>query len=86
MSAKPHPPSTSNGSDRDGLLDRITVSLAPRAVDDLRRIQARTRLSKTDVVNRAIALYEFVHSAMERGSEVWIRNEDSGEHSRVQLL
>jgi len=40
--------------------ERITVSLIPKAVADLQRLQDRTGLSKTNLVNRAIMLYEFV--------------------------
>lgn len=79
-------PTTPDGSKHAGLFDRITVSLAPKVVDDLRKLQARTRLSKTEVVNRSISLYEFFESATARGDEVWVRHRDSGEQSRIQLL
>jgi hypothetical protein len=36
------------------------VALIAKSAEDLRRIQERTGLSKTDVVNRAVTLYEFI--------------------------
>jgi hypothetical protein len=41
---------------------RITVALIPKAAGDLTRLQQRTSLGKTDVVNRAISLYEFLQA------------------------
>jgi hypothetical protein len=56
--------------------DRITVALIPKAAADLTRLQDRTALSKTDLVNRAISLYEFIDGEMADGTEVILRRAD----------
>jgi hypothetical protein len=63
---------------------RITVSLVEKAAADLRRIIGRTRLSQTDVVNRALTLYEFVDSEMSSGAEIIVRRD--GKEHRIVLL
>ena len=63
---------------------RITVSLIAKAAADLRRTLARTRLSQTDVVNRALSLYEFVDSELSSGAEIIVRR-DGQEHHVVLL-
>lgn len=66
--------------------DRITIALIPKASDDLLRLQERTRLSKTDVVNRAITLYEFIDDRTRTGQEILIRDKTTGEIQTVVLL
>ena len=66
--------------------ERITVALVPRATEDLRRAQERTGLSKTDIVNRAISLYEFIDDQLENGNEIFLRNADSGETQKLVIL
>jgi hypothetical protein len=64
---------------------RITVALIARAFADLRRTVERTKLSQTDVVNRAVSLYEFVDSELSAGAELVIRR-PGGEQYSVMLL
>ena len=66
--------------------DRITIALIPKAGDDLLRLQARTSLSKTDVVNRAITLYEFIDAQSRAGQELLLRDKETGETQTVVLL
>lgn len=66
--------------------DRITIALIPKAGDDLLRLQARTSLSKTDVVNRAITLYEFVDERTRAGQEILIRDTQTQETQLVRLI
>lgn len=66
--------------------DRITVALIPKAGKDLQRLQDRTKLSKTDLVNRAITLYEFIDAQMSAGRELLIRDNSTGEMQSVLLL
>jgi hypothetical protein len=40
--------------------DRIAVALARQAREDLKTLQDRTGLSRTDIVNRAVSLFEFI--------------------------
>ena len=66
--------------------ERITVALIPRASDDLQRLQDRTALSKTDIVNRAISAYEFFESKMRDGNDLLIREPETGEIQIVKFL
>jgi hypothetical protein len=69
----------------EGVIDRITVALIPKAANELQKLQDRTGLSKTDLVNRAITLYEFIDGQQSAGHELLVRDRDSGE-TRVILL
>jgi len=65
--------------------ERITVALIPKAASDLQSLQERSGLSKTDLVNRAIALYEFIDAQLREDKEVLIRD-PAGETQRVHLF
>jgi hypothetical protein len=66
--------------------DRITVALIPKAAADLQRLQDSTSLSKTDLVNRAISLYEFIDQQMGAGRDLLIRDSGTGETQLVRFL
>ena len=68
------------------IIDRITVALIPKAGEDLQRLQDRTNLSKTDIANRAITLYEFIEAQLRAGRDILIRNRDTQETQAVLLL
>jgi hypothetical protein len=63
---------------------RITVALVDKAANDLQVTHERTHLSKTDIVNRALSLYEFVDSELSAGAELIVRR-DGKEHI-IKLL
>lgn len=63
---------------------RVTVTLVPKAATDLQNTHERTRMSKTDIVNRAISLYEFVEAEMSSGAEIIVRRD--GEDYVVEML
>jgi hypothetical protein len=65
---------------------RITVALIAKAIADLRRTVERTQLSQTDVVNRAVSLYEYIDSQLSTGAELIIRRSDGQEHLIKLLL
>ena len=67
-------------------VDRITVTLVPRAGESLQNLVARTGLSKTDLVNRAITLYEFIESKMQAGNDLILRDEKTGTTEVIRLL
>jgi len=78
---------TSTGDDaRSAAVDRITVALIPTAGQDLQSLQDRTGLSKTDIANRAITLYEFVDAQLRAGRDLLIRDTKTGETQLVRLL
>jgi hypothetical protein len=66
--------------------ERITVALIPKAASDLQSLQERSGLSKTDLVNRAISLYEFIDAQLREGKEVLIRDPAKNETQRVHLF
>jgi hypothetical protein len=85
--------STSNSAATEGgavskqpVIERITVALIPKAGQDLQRLQDRTDLSKTDIVNRAITLYEFFEARQREGHDVLLRNKETGETQAILFL
>jgi hypothetical protein len=66
--------------------DRITVALIPKAAEDLQRLQSTTGLSKTDIVNRAISLYEFLQAQIEAKNDFIVRDQKTGETQLVKFL
>jgi hypothetical protein len=64
---------------------KITVVLVSKAAADLVRTRRRSDLSKTDVVNRAISLYEFLDQELGSGTELLLRRRD-GSTYLVELL
>ena len=71
---------------RSVVADRITVALIAKAAEDLRRLQDDTGLSKTDLVNRAITLYEFIDAQLREGRDLLIRDAETREMQVVRLL
>ena len=79
--------STSNAqAERQVVAERITVALVAKASEDLRRIQERTGMSKTDIVNRALTLYEFIDRRLAEGSDILLRSEGASEFELIRLL
>ena len=76
---------SSNASSQT-IVDRITVALVPKASEALQRLMASTGFSKTDVVNRAITLYEYVDSQMQAGQDLILKDPKSGESQVIRLL
>lgn len=58
----------------------LTAALIPRASTDLQQVQERTQLSRTDIVNRALTLYNFVDAEQRAGSELILRRSNGEEH------
>jgi hypothetical protein len=75
-----------DGTFRQDSVERITVALVPQAAEGLQQLRARTNLSKTDITNRAITLYEFVDSQLRVGRELLVRDMKTGETQIVRLL
>jgi len=66
--------------------ERITVALVAKAAEDLRRTQVDTGLSKTDVVNRAVSAYRFFEEKLAAGSDLILRDPESGQEQLVHFL
>jgi hypothetical protein len=62
---------------------RITVILIPKAEADLRQLQERTNLSRTDLTNRAISLYEFFDAQLRAGHDMVAMDKGTGHTARV---
>lgn len=76
------------GSQATGLpqaVDCVAITLIPQVRAGLQRLQDRTNLSRTDITNRAITLYEFIEAQLSAGRELLIRDEDTGEIQRVLI-
>lgn len=72
--------------DHSATPDRITVSLIPRARRDLQQLHDKTSLSKTDIVNRAITLYEFIEAQLSADQDILIRDRKTGEVHVIRLI
>ncbi|HTX85975.1 MAG TPA: hypothetical protein VME44_27635 [Streptosporangiaceae bacterium] len=66
--------------------DRITVTLIPTVQADLQRLHERTKLSKTDIANRAITSYAFFEDLLDTGHDVIVRDPRTGETQLVRFL
>lgn len=66
--------------------ERITVALIPKAAEDLQRLQDRTGMSKTDIVNRAVTLYQYIDAQLQANRDLLIKDNHTGEHQRIVLL
>lgn len=75
-----------DGARQAVVVDRITVALVRKAGEDLQQLQDRTGLSKTDIVNRAITLYEFLDAQLQAGNDLIVRDPKSGESQLVRFL
>ena len=54
----------------------ITVTLIPKVVEELISACERRKLSRVDVVNRAISLYEFLDAERAAGAGLLLRRAD----------
>jgi hypothetical protein len=71
---------------RQSAAERITVALTPQAGASLHQLQDRTGQGKTDIVNRAITLYEFIEAQVSSGRELIVRNQATGETQLIRFL
>ena len=78
-------PAAPPAAERVAVIERITVALLPKAATDLAKTRKRRGLSKTDITNRALSLYEFIDAALDAGSEVIVRDK-AGNVQSVHLL
>ena len=67
------------------LAENLTVTLIPKVESDLQKLRDRTSLSRTDITNRAITLYEFVDAQLRAGNEVQIKDHRTGGIWQVRL-
>jgi len=65
--------------------EEITVLLISKVAEELQRTQERTNLSRADIVNRAITLYDFLDEERESGTALLLRRRDGSTHL-VELI
>ena len=56
--------------------ERVTVSLLHDASAAMARIRLRTGLTKTDIINRALVLYDFIDDETRKGKQMLLRDEE----------
>jgi hypothetical protein len=66
--------------------DQLVAPLIPSAQDQLRRLEERTNLSRTDLANRAITLYEFFDAQLREGRDLVSRDNKTGDTQLVRLI
>ena len=64
---------------------RLSVNLNPRASEALDEAAELTRETKTNVINRALLVYRYLHGVQDKGGVVYVR-EREGELERLRLL
>jgi len=80
-----HAEKTAQDCEQVTVAERITVTLVPKAAASLASLRERTQLSKTDLVNRGISLYDFIDAEVAAGATVRIDRAD-GSGSEVRFL
>ena len=63
---------------------RITVGLIAVAAAALEKTRDRCGLTQTDIVNRALTLYEFIDAELDEGAELFMRRD--GRQYAIKLL
>jgi len=63
---------------------RITVALVAKAAADLKKVHDRTQMSRTDIINRALSLYEFIDAELNAGADLVVRRD--GQEHLIKLL
>jgi len=67
-------------------LTRLTVNLIPKAAEALNHAAALSRDSRTDTLNRALQVYDFLLEAQANGAKVYLRQPDSDELERIRWM
>lgn len=65
--------------------ERFSITLIPSAVRAVALLMSLTGLSKTDILNRAVQVYEFIEEQKQSGKEILVRDKD-GTFERVHIL
>jgi hypothetical protein len=65
---------------------RVTVGLVQRARAELRALMDNTKLSLTDVVNRAISIYFLINAHERAGYELVFRHRETRAERVVEII
>lgn len=67
------------------MLERVTVNLTPRARTALENTVQRSGDSKTDTINRALQLYNYLDEVMHSGGAVYVQD-PNGKPERLKVF
>lgn len=70
----------------DAVEQRVTVNLNARAVRALAALVDLTGYNKTDVINRALQIYEFMEQIKEGGGSLHIRQSEGADLERLTFF
>jgi hypothetical protein len=70
------PPGRGRGQ---GQLERVTFNLTPRTQAALERVTDTTGDSKTDILNRAVQIYDYLEEAWRHGGHVYVQRDPDGQ-------
>ena len=73
-------------NENPGGLVRVTVNLTPKSASALDHLSRVTALSKTDVINRSLQVYQVVEDLLDRGGGSILVKHQNGELERVYIL
>jgi hypothetical protein len=68
-----------------GALERVTVNLTPRAWNALEATVQRTGDTKTDTINRALQVYNYIEEIMHTGGAVVVQDRN-GKPERLRIF
>lgn len=64
-------------------MPRITANLSQEVVDAIEELAAKSGITKTEVIRRAVAMERFLEEQEEHGADLLIRQRGSREVERV---
>jgi hypothetical protein len=75
-----------NGVDSQQPTEFVSVALLAKVAGDLESLQERTGLSRTDIINRAISLYEFIEAQLRAKNDLLIRSHKTKKTRRFRFF
>jgi len=76
---------SNQGSGAPEVVERIKVNLIRKASNALHDAASRSGLSQTDVINRALILYDALDQLQEEGGQIFVREKDDSTVYRITL-
>jgi hypothetical protein len=78
--------SVRRGQGSSGPLERVTVNLIGRARRALLRVSERTGDTRTDCINRAIQVYDYLDRVDSAGGAIYVRESKNSELERLKMF
>jgi len=67
-------------------LERVTVNLVTRTSRALQRVSELTGDSRTDCINRAIQIYDYLEEVDSHGGAIYVRESKDSELQRLKMF